>query len=89
MIGGFAVRMNTLVRDGDRWLAGLDPIPEPELEDDEEECEEEEEPQVSILPISPAHPEKDIRPEQIIMEKSPEQIEKMAQQAYVDARTEL
>jgi hypothetical protein len=89
MIDGFAMRMSVFVRDGERWLAGLQPITG-SGEEDETDPKEADEPKVSILPISPESPEKEFRPEDVIIGKSPEQVEKMGQQAQrVLERTEL
>ncbi|XP_006462133.1 hypothetical protein AGABI2DRAFT_179014 [Agaricus bisporus var. bisporus H97] len=93
MIGGFAMRMSVLVRNGERWLAGLQPLAEPDIEDEkaaEEASKDMNEPQVSILPISSEGSGKDLRPEDVIIGKLPEQIEKMGQQAQrVLEKTEL
>lgn len=93
MIGGFAMRMSVLVRNGERWLAGLQPLAEPDIEDEkaaEEASKDMDEPQVSILPISSEGSGKDLRPEDVIIGKLPEQIEKMGQQAQrVLEKTEL
>jgi hypothetical protein len=94
------MKMNALVQQGDKWLSSASqPAPEPEreAEDGDDECEvydevyedDEEEPQVSILPI-PAEPSVEkVDPANVIIGKSAEQIEKMAQQAVVDQRVEL
>lgn len=93
MVAGFAVRMTGLVRDGDRLLNDSnEPVPEQDSEEDEEECEEEEEeedPQVSILPISPEPAVEQVDPANVVIGKSAEQIEKMANQAIIDGRIEL
>lgn len=92
MIDGFAMRMSVIVRDGERWLAGLQPIAVSEEKDetDPKEAVEPVEPKVSILPISSGKSERELRPEDVILGKSSEQVEKMGQQAqHVLERTEL
>lgn len=94
MIAGFAVQMNSLVREGDRWLdSAFEASPESELEDEDEECEEYEddveEPQVSILPISPEPSAEKVDPANVVIGKSAEQVEKMAQEAVIEQRIEL
>lgn len=93
MIAGFAVKMNSVVREGDRWLNGphaSTPEPEPETDEiEDEDCEEGEEPQVSILPISPGPAVEKVDPANVVLGKSAEQVEKMAAQAVVDGRIEL
>jgi hypothetical protein len=93
MILGFTVKMDFIIREGDRLFnndAELMPEQEIEPEDGEhdEECEEEE-PQVSVLPISPEPSLEKVDPANVVIGKSAEQIEKMAHQAVADQRIEL
>ncbi|KAJ3571040.1 hypothetical protein NP233_g4014 [Leucocoprinus birnbaumii] len=92
MIAGFAMQMNYLTRDGDRWLKEASEIQE--LEEDEEECEEylddeEEEPEVSILPIAPEPTTEHVDPANIVIGKSKEQVAQAAEQIILDQRVEL
>jgi len=94
MITGFAMQMNSLVREGDRWLdSALDVSSASQAEEDEEECGEyegvAEEPSVSILPVLSNPSSEQVDPANLMIGKSAEQVEKMAQQAIVDQRIEL
>ncbi|KAF9448945.1 hypothetical protein P691DRAFT_775049 [Macrolepiota fuliginosa MF-IS2] len=89
MIVGFALKMNSIVREGNRWLSGYESIYDPDPEADGDECEEAEEPEVSILPISPAPVLEKVDPANVIIGKSAEQIEKVANEAIVEGRIEL
>ncbi len=94
MIAGFAIKMNGLTREGDQLLNVSDePFLEEDSEEDEDEgeCEEEEEedPQVSILPISPEPAVEKVDPANVVIGKTAEQIDKMANQAIIDGRIEL
>jgi len=94
MMTGFAMKMNSLVREGDRWLdSALDVFPANEAEEDDEESGEYEdvakEPSVSILPVIPNPSSERVDPANLMIGKSAEQIEKMARQAIVDQRIEL
>jgi len=94
MITGFAMQMNSLVREGDRWLdSALDVPSASEAEEGDEECGEyedvTEEPSVSILHVLPNPSSEQVDPANLMIGKSAEQVEKMARQAIVDPRIEL
>jgi len=90
MITGFAMQMNSLVREGDRWLdSALDVPSASEASEDDEECGEYEEPSVSIPPVLPNPSSEQVDPANLMIGKSAEQVEKMVRQAIVDHRIEL
>jgi len=94
MITGFAMQMNSLVREGDRWLdSALDVSFASEAEEDDEECGEyedaAEEPSVSVLPVLPNPSSEQVDSANLMIGKSAEQVEKMARRAIVDQRIEL
>ena len=93
MIAGFAMQMNSLVREGNRWLDGtLDFSSANAAEEEDYECGENEdaveEPTVSILPVSP-NPNEQVDLANVVIGKSAEQVEKMGQQAVANQRIEL
>lgn len=87
------MQMNSLVREGNRWLDGtLDFSSANAAEEEDYECGENEdaveEPTVSILPVSP-NPNEQVDLANVVIGKSAEQVEKMGQQAVANQRIEL